>query len=147
MYVSLVAALFSSLCIFSLIGHSILFRLVILIDLEVLVQKSDLIGEPKAFSNFSVPLMNQVILPKTLEFEFKINKLRKELLEGMDKMDTEYRKLLKSARDSEASEQELADEWAAKHMKLIKFLEQLNLPQPFTTKRNSSNMEVSSCDS
>ncbi len=60
------------------------------------------------------------------EIESKIKALREEEKATLDKIEAEYREQLASLRrDAEAKEQKLADQWAAKHMRLTMFLEQM----------------------
>ncbi|KAK9170482.1 hypothetical protein Syun_002622 [Stephania yunnanensis] len=63
---------------------------------------------------------------KMEEIEAKIRGLREEQKVMMDRIEAEYREQLSGLRrDAEAKEQKLADQWAAKHIRLTKFLEQM----------------------
>lgn len=60
------------------------------------------------------------------EIEAKIKALREEQRVGIERIEAEYREqLVGLRRDAEAKEQKLAEQWAAKHMRLTKFLEQM----------------------
>lgn len=72
---------------------------------------------------------------KIEEVEAKITSLREEQKMGLERIDAEYREqLIGLRRDAEAKEQKLAEQWAAKHARLTKFLEQMGcrprLPDP-----------------
>ncbi|KAK9156664.1 hypothetical protein Scep_003238 [Stephania cephalantha] len=63
---------------------------------------------------------------KMEEIEAKIRGLREEQKVMMERIEAEYREQLSGLRrDAEAKEQKLADQWAAKHIRLTKFLEQM----------------------
>lgn len=60
------------------------------------------------------------------EIEGKIKALREEQMSAMDLIEAEYREQLATLRrDAENKEQKLAEQWAAKHLRLTKFLEQI----------------------
>ena len=62
---------------------------------------------------------------KMEEIESKIEALREEQKSTLDRIEAEYREQLEGLRrDAEAKEQKLAEQWAAKHLHLTKFLEQ-----------------------
>ncbi|KAF7846907.1 hypothetical protein BT93_L3602 [Corymbia citriodora subsp. variegata] len=63
---------------------------------------------------------------KVEEIEAKINALREEQKVSLERIEAEYREQLAGLRrDAEAKEQKLADQWAAKHVRLSKFVEQI----------------------
>ncbi|XP_010256929.1 PREDICTED: transcription factor AS1-like [Nelumbo nucifera] len=63
---------------------------------------------------------------KMEEIESKVRALREEEKATLEKIEVEYREQLASLRrDAEAKEQKLVEQWAAKHMRLTKFLEQI----------------------
>ena len=63
---------------------------------------------------------------KMEEIEAKINALREEQKASMERIEAEYREQLAGLRrDAEAKEQKLADQWAAKHMRVTKLLERM----------------------
>ncbi|KAK7339645.1 hypothetical protein VNO77_20323 [Canavalia gladiata] len=63
---------------------------------------------------------------KLEEVEAKIKALREEQTAALDRIEAEYREQLAGLRrDAESKEQKLAEQWAAKHMRLTKFLEQV----------------------
>ncbi|XP_057971433.1 transcription factor AS1 [Malania oleifera] len=63
---------------------------------------------------------------KMEEIESKVKTLREEQKATLDRIEAEYREQLAGLRrDAEAKEQKLAEQWAAKHMRLTKFLEQM----------------------
>ncbi|CAO2823236.1 unnamed protein product [Amaranthus hypochondriacus] len=63
---------------------------------------------------------------KTEEIEAKINALREEQKASMERIEAEYREQLTGLRrDAEAKEQKLAEQWAAKHTRVTKLLEQI----------------------
>lgn len=69
------------------------------------------------------------------EIEAKIKALREEQKASLDRIEAEYREQLAGLRrDAEAKEQKLAEQWAAKHVRLTKFLEQMGcrprFPEP-----------------
>ena len=52
--------------------------------------------------------------------------LREEQTAALDRIEAEYREQLAGLRrDAESKEQKLAEQWAAKHLRLTKFLEQV----------------------
>lgn len=62
---------------------------------------------------------------KMEEIEAKVKALREEQKITLDRIEAEYREqLVGLRREAEAKEQKLAEQWAAKHMRLTKFLEQ-----------------------
>ncbi|CAL9761246.1 unnamed protein product [Musa acuminata subsp. burmannicoides] len=62
--------------------------------------------------------------------EAKIRALREEQHAALDRIEAEYREqILGLRRDAEAKEQKLAEQWASKHMRLSKFLEQCGCRQ------------------
>ncbi|KAK6943650.1 hypothetical protein RJ641_024752 [Dillenia turbinata] len=72
---------------------------------------------------------------KMEEIEEKVKALREEQKASLDRIEAEYREQLAGLRrDAEAKEQKLAEQWAAKHLRLSKFLEQMGcrtrLPEP-----------------
>ena len=63
---------------------------------------------------------------KMEEIEEKVKALRDEQKASLDRIEAEYREQLTGLRrDAEAKEQKLAEQWAAKHLHLTKFLEQM----------------------
>lgn len=63
---------------------------------------------------------------KMEEIEAKINALKEEQKASIERIEAEYREQLSGfRRDAEAKEQKLAEQWAAKHMRITKLLEQL----------------------
>lgn len=71
----------------------------------------------------------------TEEMEAKINALREEQKVRMERVEAEYREQLAGLRrDAEAKEHKLADQWAAKHLRITNLVEQLGsrirLPDP-----------------
>uniref|UniRef100_A0A2P2LKL6 Transcription factor AS1 n=1 Tax=Rhizophora mucronata TaxID=61149 RepID=A0A2P2LKL6_RHIMU len=63
---------------------------------------------------------------KMEEIESKIKALREEEKAFLDRIEAEYREqLAELRRDAEAKEQKLAEQWAAKHLRLNKFVEQM----------------------
>ncbi|KAK2360759.1 transcription factor AS1 [Trifolium repens] len=63
---------------------------------------------------------------KMEEIEAKIKALRDEQAVALDRIEGEYREQLAGLRrDAETKEQKLAEQWAAKHLRLTKFLEQV----------------------
>nr|AXL67965.1 asymmetric leaves 1 [Viola albida]AXL67966.1 asymmetric leaves 1 [Viola albida var. takahashii]AXL67967.1 asymmetric leaves 1 [Viola chaerophylloides] len=63
---------------------------------------------------------------KMEEMEAKMKALREEQRVSLDRIEAEYREQLTALRmDAEAKEQKLAEQWAAKHLRLTKFIEQL----------------------
>ncbi|KAK6942969.1 hypothetical protein RJ641_028346 [Dillenia turbinata] len=72
---------------------------------------------------------------KMEEMEEKVRALREEQIASLDRIEAEYREQLAGLRrDAEAKEQKLAEQWAVKHLRLGKFLEQMGcrtrLPEP-----------------
>lgn len=63
---------------------------------------------------------------KMEEIEAKIKALREEQKASLDRIEAEYREQLAGLRrDAEAKEHKLSEMWAAKHLRLTKFLEQM----------------------
>ncbi|XP_052175814.1 transcription factor AS1-like [Diospyros lotus] len=63
---------------------------------------------------------------KMEEIESKVRALREEQKTALDRIEAEYRDQLAGLRrDAEAKEQKLSEQWAAKHLRLTKFLEQM----------------------
>ncbi|GMY14539.1 transcription factor AS1-like [Fagus crenata] len=63
---------------------------------------------------------------KMEEIEAKVKALREEQKVALDRIEAEYREqLVGLRRDAEAKEQKLADQWASKHLRLTKFLDQM----------------------
>ncbi|KAA8516423.1 hypothetical protein F0562_016716 [Nyssa sinensis] len=63
---------------------------------------------------------------KMEEIESKVKALREEQKAALDRIEAEYREELAGLRrDAEAKEQKLAENWAAKHLRLTKFLQQM----------------------
>ncbi|XP_020208386.1 transcription factor AS1 [Cajanus cajan] len=63
---------------------------------------------------------------KMEEVEAKMKALREEQTVALDRIEAEYREQLAGLRrDAESKEQKLAEQWAAKHLRLTKFLEQV----------------------
>ncbi|KAJ4814740.1 Myb transcription factor [Rhynchospora pubera] len=63
---------------------------------------------------------------KMEEFEAKMRALREEHNLTLDRIDAEYRdQILGLRRDAETKEQKMAEQWAAKHARLARFLEQI----------------------
>ncbi|KAF9599288.1 hypothetical protein IFM89_036586 [Coptis chinensis] len=63
---------------------------------------------------------------KMEETEAKVRALREEQKVTLERIEAEYREQLAGLRrDAEAKEQKLSDQWAAKHLRLSKFLEQM----------------------
>ncbi|XP_061346900.1 transcription factor AS1-like [Gastrolobium bilobum] len=63
---------------------------------------------------------------KMEEIEAKIKALREEQTAALDRIEAEYREQLAGLRrDAETKEHKLAEQWAAKHLRLTKFLEQV----------------------
>lgn len=68
---------------------------------------------------------------KMEEMEVKIKALREEERTWMEKIEVEYREQLASVRqEADAKEQKLTEQWASKHSRLKKFLEQTAGSQP-----------------
>nr|CAA06612.1 MYB-related transcription factor [Antirrhinum majus] len=62
---------------------------------------------------------------KMEEIEAKMKALREEQKASLDRIEAEYREQLAGLRrEAEVKEQKLAEQWAAKHLRLTKFLEQ-----------------------
>ncbi|RAL39310.1 hypothetical protein DM860_002843 [Cuscuta australis] len=71
------------------------------------------------------------IREKREEIDSKIKALLEEQRIALDRIEGEYREQLAVLRrDAEAKEQKLTEQWASKHMRLSKFLEQLGCPPP-----------------
>ncbi|XP_008802726.2 transcription factor AS1-like [Phoenix dactylifera] len=67
---------------------------------------------------------------KIEEIEAKVRALREEQQRALERIEAEYKEqILGLGRDAEAKEQKLAEQWAAKHMQLTKFLEQMGCRQ------------------
>ncbi|XP_031488488.1 transcription factor AS1 [Nymphaea colorata] len=65
-------------------------------------------------------------LEKMEEIESKVRALREEQRLLLERMDVEYREQLQCIRkEAEVKEQKLMEQWMAKHMRLMKFLEQI----------------------
>ncbi|KAL1321442.1 hypothetical protein HN51_066251 [Arachis hypogaea] len=63
---------------------------------------------------------------KMEEIESKIKALREEQAAALERIEAEYKEQLAVLRrDAEAKEQKLAEQWAAKHLRITKFLEQM----------------------
>ncbi|KAL8036635.1 hypothetical protein ABFS82_12G167700 [Erythranthe guttata] len=63
---------------------------------------------------------------KMEEIEAKVHALREEQKATLDRIEAEYREQLAGLRrEAEVKEQKLAEQWAAKHLRLTKFLEQM----------------------
>ncbi|KAG9159200.1 hypothetical protein Leryth_018171 [Lithospermum erythrorhizon] len=63
---------------------------------------------------------------KLEEIEAKISALKEEQKVALDKIEADYKEQLASLRrDAESKDQKLAEQWAAKHVRLTKFLEQM----------------------
>nr|UQW61343.1 transcription factor MYB91-like protein [Amana edulis] len=67
---------------------------------------------------------------KMEEIEAKIRALREEQQTAVERIEAEYREQISGLRwDAEAKEQKLAEQWATKHARLGKFLEQIGYRQ------------------
>lgn len=67
---------------------------------------------------------------KIEEVEAKVRALREEQQLAMERIEAEYKEqIVALRRDAEAKEQKLAEQWAAKHMRLTRFLEQMGCRQ------------------
>ncbi|KAJ7950305.1 Myb family transcription factor [Quillaja saponaria] len=65
-------------------------------------------------------------MKKMEEIEAKINALREEQTAALDRIEAEYREQLAGLkRDVETKDQKLAEQWAAKHLRITKFIEQM----------------------
>ena len=74
---------------------------------------------------------------KMEEVELKVKALREEQQAALERIEVEYREqLVGLRRDAEAKEQKLAEQWAAKHARLTKFLEQMGCQPPRLTEPN-----------
>lgn len=63
---------------------------------------------------------------KTEDIEAKVKALRDEHKAAIDRIEAEYREQLAGLRrEAEMKEQKLAEQWAAKHLRLTKFIEQV----------------------
>ncbi|KAL0344535.1 UNVERIFIED_CONTAM: Transcription factor AS1 [Sesamum radiatum] len=63
---------------------------------------------------------------KMEDIEAKVKALREEQKVTLDRIEAEYREQLAGLRrEAEVKEQKLAEQWAAKHLRLTKFLEQM----------------------
>ncbi|KAI3889565.1 hypothetical protein MKX03_007509 [Papaver bracteatum] len=68
---------------------------------------------------------------KMEEIEMKVRALREEQKVSLERIEAEYREQLAGLRrDADAKEQKLADQWAAKHIRLMKFVEQIGRQRP-----------------
>eukprot|EP00262_Sarcandra_glabra_P011124 TRINITY_DN26849_c0_g1_i1.p1 TRINITY_DN26849_c0_g1~~TRINITY_DN26849_c0_g1_i1.p1 ORF type:complete len:354 (+),score=80.91 TRINITY_DN26849_c0_g1_i1:162-1223(+) len=68
---------------------------------------------------------------KMEEIETKMRALREEQKAELERIEQEYKEqILGLRRDAEAKEQKLAELWAAKHLRLTKFLEQMGCRPP-----------------
>ncbi|GMN63682.1 hypothetical protein TIFTF001_032759 [Ficus carica] len=75
---------------------------------------------------------------KMEEIEAKVKALKEEQKAALERIEAEYREQLAGLRrDAEAKEQKLAEQWAAKHMRLTKFLEQMGCRPPRLAEPNS----------
>lgn len=73
---------------------------------------------------------------KMEETEAKIKALREEQRMILERIEAEYKGQLSGLRkEAETKEQKLAEQWAAKHKRLMKFLQQLGV-QPRTYELN-----------
>lgn len=64
---------------------------------------------------------------KMEEIEAKVRALREEQAAAMERIDAEYKeRLLVLRRDADAKEQKLGEQWAAKHARLSRLLEELS---------------------
>ncbi|XP_019162940.1 PREDICTED: transcription factor AS1 [Ipomoea nil] len=69
------------------------------------------------------------IREKREEFESKMKALMEEQKTSLDRIESDYKEQLAGLRrDAEAKEQKLAEQWASKHLRLTKFLEQMGCP-------------------
>ncbi|RWW51584.1 hypothetical protein BHE74_00042050 [Ensete ventricosum] len=67
---------------------------------------------------------------KMEEIEAKVRALREEQQVVLERIEAEYKEQIAGLRkDAEAKEQKLAEQWAAKHVRLSKFLEQVGCRQ------------------
>lgn len=63
---------------------------------------------------------------KVEDIEAKINALREEQKATIERIEADYREQLAGLRrEAEMKEQKLAEQWAAKHVRLVKFVEQI----------------------
>ncbi|KAH7553697.1 hypothetical protein ACOSP7_029484 [Xanthoceras sorbifolium] len=63
---------------------------------------------------------------KMEEIEAKVKALKEEQKATLDRIEAEYREQIAGLRrDADSKEQKLAEQWAAKHLRLTKFLEQM----------------------
>ena len=63
---------------------------------------------------------------KLEEIEAKICALKEEEKASLERIEAEYKEQLATLRrDAESKEQKLAEQWAAKHVRLTKFLDQM----------------------
>ncbi|MCL7051690.1 hypothetical protein MKW94_021819 [Papaver nudicaule] len=75
---------------------------------------------------------------KMEEIEMKVRALREEQKVSLERIEAEYREQLAGLRrDADAKEQKLADQWAAKHIRLMKFVEQTGCRQRPSIESNS----------
>ncbi|CAH9060887.1 unnamed protein product [Cuscuta europaea] len=71
------------------------------------------------------------IREKREEIDLKIKALMEEQRIALDRIEGEYKEQLAVLRrDAEAKEQKLTEQWASKHIRLTKFLEQMSCPPP-----------------
>lgn len=74
---------------------------------------------------------------KMEEIEAKVKALREEEKVTLDRIEAEYKEQLAGLRrNAEAKEQKLAENWAAKHLHLAKFIEQMGGHQPRLSEPN-----------
>ncbi|KAG1337876.1 transcription factor AS1 [Cocos nucifera] len=74
---------------------------------------------------------------KIEEIEAKVRALREEQQRGLERIEAEYKEQISGLRrDAEVKEQKLAEQWAAKHTRLTKFLEQMGCRQWSGTEMN-----------
>ncbi|XP_072998105.1 transcription factor AS1 [Typha latifolia] len=74
---------------------------------------------------------------KTEEIEAKVRALREEQQLSLERIESEYREqIVGLRRDAETKEQKLAEQWAAKHTRLSKFLEQMGCRQYTSAEMN-----------
>ncbi|KAK1265250.1 Protein rough sheath 2 [Acorus gramineus] len=67
---------------------------------------------------------------KMEEIEAKVRALREEQRVAMERIEAEYKEqIMVLRREAEAKEQKLAEQWATKHARLVKFLEQMGCRQ------------------
>ncbi|KAG6492284.1 hypothetical protein ZIOFF_047238 [Zingiber officinale] len=77
------------------------------------------------------------------EIEAKVRALREEQKVALERIEVEYKEQIAGLRkDAEAKEQKLADQWAAKHMRLSKFLKQLGGRQWLLAEMNGRSLDM-----